>query len=184
LWAIGVRTDSNGRDELVRIPAELFHLGSTGDRQTPRVRSHIRWDKGELSIKGTRYTEIRVIPGPPCGEGNLEVHARRVTYGGPSAIPRPRRFAQPGKGKPITGRPNTSREIGATARRLWKTDLKFRALSLKAMVLEVRATILDEDCRDQEIVGYKSASMEKTISRSLKDLRNPNKRNKGKKQNS
>lgn len=180
LWAIGLRAGSAGLDELVRIPPEHFH---TGDRQGPRARPRILWDKSALTTSDTRYIEIRVVPGPISGD-EIGLQARQaMSVPNGFALARPRGIAQSKKANTITGRPNTSREISATARRLWKTDLKFRALSLKAMVLEVRATILGEDCRDQEIVGYKAASMEKTISRALNDLRNPNKRNKGKKQN-
>jgi hypothetical protein len=181
LWAIGMRIVSTGADELVRIPSGHFRLDKKEGPQGSSVRSRIQWDKGQLLAGDIRYTEIRVFPGPRSGYESFEpqiqdaadVRHRSVTA-------KPRKTKRP---KTIKGRPNTSRDIGATARRLWKTNLKFRALSLKAMVNKVRAEILGENCRGQEIVGYKSSSMEKTISRALKDLRHPTKRNKRKKRN-
>lgn len=179
LWAIGKRTVSKSEDELVRIPPTHFRLGKKGGRAS--IRSYIQWDKSELRVRDRRYRDIRVFPGPRNGYESFEPHIQDTAeVGHNTGITKRGRIA---RSKVIKGRPNTSREISATARRLWKGNLKFRELSLKSMVEKVRAAMLGENCRRQEIVGFKSSSMEKTISRAIKDLRHPTKRKKRKKQN-
>jgi hypothetical protein len=89
-----------------------------------------------------------------------------------------KRSAKDGGGKKTTGRPNTADKITKTAQRLWKTNPDFRTLPLKLMVLDVRAAIFGKELGSQEIAGYKSSSMAKTIGPALKALRNPTKQNK------
>jgi len=172
LWAIGLQVLRGGSHELVRIPGEYFAYGEAKNRKDPLDRSEIRWGKCELTVSGMSYSDIRIFR-VPNSENEL------VTAGGlGKLVPPKRNLAKKNHSERKLGRPASDPEIAKTAKRLWKTDLKFQTLPLKAMVLVVRANILGEQRRKEEIVGYKSSSMEKTISRALRPFRNPTKLNK------
>jgi hypothetical protein len=160
LWAIGHLVLRGGSHELVRIPGEYFR------------DADIRWGKGELKVSGTSYFDIRIFRAPIRGDELLTAGSR-----GKFGLPK-RKLANRKRDEVKPGRPNTARDIAETAQRLWNTRLKFRILALKGMVPAVRAAILGTSYRYQEIAGYKSSSMEKTISRALRALRKPNKPNK------
>jgi hypothetical protein len=179
LSAIGFQRLRDGSDELVQIPKEYFSYGDARKRQHASDRPNIRWASGELTIAGTSYFDVRIFRAPLSADELL----LSKTMGGRESVAAPVQRRIMKRSETTKGRPNTSHLIAKTAQKMWKTDLRFRTLTIKDMVRVVRAAILGKDCREQEIAGYKSSSMEKTISRALRDLRNPNKRNKRNKRN-
>jgi hypothetical protein len=172
LWAIGLLVLHGGSQELVHIPSEYFACGETTNRKDLLDRPEISWSKGELTVSGMSYSDIRIFRAPNSGN-------ELVTADGLGKLVTPKRtLAKKIRSEKKLGRPTSDPEIATTAKRLWKTDLNFQTLPLKAMVLDVRVAILGEERGIKEIVGYKSSSMEKTISRALRPFRNPTKRNK------
>jgi hypothetical protein len=129
LWAIGLRRGLSGAQELVRVPSEYFAYGEARNRTAPVDRAHISWGKGELTITGISYLNIRIFRAP-VSEGELMTAG---CIGKP--VPHKRNFA-----KRKLGRPKSDPVIGRTAKRLWKADLKFQTLPLKGMVQVVRGS--------------------------------------------
>jgi hypothetical protein len=177
LWAIGLLVLRGGPQELVHIPSEYFAYGEAKNRKHLLDGPEISWGKGELTVSGMSYSDIRIFRAPNSGNESVTADGlgKFVTH--------KRTLAKKNRSEKKLGRPASDPEIAKTAKRLWKTDLKFQTLPLKAMVLDVRAAILGEERGSKEIVGYKSSSMEKTISRALRSFRNPTKRNKRNKRN-
>lgn len=174
LWAIGFRTLPSGADELVRVPRQHFFFDEAGERGQ---RPDIHWSKGELTVGGISYFDIRVVRSPEA-QTDSSVGASEATD---SVNRRRQRDARVGTRKAATGRPNTSRQIAAKARTLWKTDPAFRELPLKRKVGAVRAEILGDEHRNEETRGYRTSSMEKVIGRALSAPRKQNKGNKPRK---
>lgn len=179
LWAIGYRTLPSGSDELTRVPRQSFYVDEAGEHTR---LPDILWGKGELTVGDASYFDIRILRAPlsethrqPSTSAGAAQGARAKSAAG-TDIPSIR--SKTTYRKKAGGRPNTSPAIGQTARKLWRTNSRFRTLPVKRMIPEVRAAILGEARRDEETGGYRSSSMAKIIGSAIANLRKRNIRNK------
>jgi hypothetical protein len=186
LSAIGFRTLPSGSDELVRIPRQHFFFDEAGEReQLP----DIHWNKGELTVGGTSYFDIRIVRallGVERGVTSTTVATADPVDGVSDTVKRMKvkrskrrikkraKTRHPKKG----GRRNTSREIVKTTRELLAARPELLNWPVKLLVPLVRATILGEGKEHDEQKGYKNSSMLKRVGHELNAFRKRNKRNK------
>ncbi len=183
LWAIGFQTLPSGSDELVRVPHRHFlFVNGVG----PAVA--MNWDRGELTVDGTTYFDIRVVRNPlrpdrklartSASERSPRSKAKKSQSNPGRRIKRASTPKTKAGRKNVGGRPNTSREIRKAFRKMLSETPACADLPHKTLIGDVREALFGKGSRDIEKPGYKYSPMDKIIGQELSEFRNKNKRNK------
>lgn len=161
LWAIGFRTLASGSDELIRVPRQLFFFyEAEGREQEPKIH----WSKGELTVYGTSYFDIRVVRCPVASQESVQPGDKlSVAAVAPDSLaavsPQPR---------PGPGRPSNAEVIQAAIENYARTDPSLR----KARVKRYRAyrSYISEQGIDPDL-GFSDKTFERYESEFRRSLK-------------
>ncbi len=124
LWAIGFRTLPTGCDKLTRVPRQHFFFDEAeGREQGPEIH----WSKGELTVDGISYFDIRVVRCPVASQKSVQPGDKQsVTAAAPDSVAAV--LPQPRTGP---GRPSNAEVIQAAIKDYARADPGLRKPRVK-----------------------------------------------------
>jgi hypothetical protein len=170
------------------IAGRLITLGRPADRYAlqrinPKfwIGAEIDWMRSTVSRGGKNFVNIRIASTLATAKTSIRKSVSKPTQRDTRNSSKRRGIKRPTRN--AGGRPGTSDAIRKVVRHLLKASPGFAAMPRKRMVGEVRAHLLGPARRNEEVPGYRTASMVKVIGSEVAKSVNWNKRNKRNKRN-